>query len=276
MFSAAVDEWIGRPDSDVVDRLRELELERRRSDAEMAMLLAIATRRHVCSVDGHSSMSAWMRANFNWSNQEAGRFIQLSKAIDHVDGLGDGWMAGHFGMPQAQRLAKLNANPRVTAKLPEFTHLLLHNAEHLTYKDFAASVEHFETQADEDGAHDDRDDAIVNRSATVTNVAGTLHVRAFGGDPLETAEIVEIFARFEQAEFESDCAERRARHGDLADELDLPRTPAQRRHDALVKIFRAAGAHEGDVIGCEPLVNIVIDSTTWGRLLAAAGLAHRA
>jgi len=67
---------------------------------------------------------------------------------------------------------------------------------------------------------------------------------------------------------EQDWAEARERLGDAATALDLGRTPAQRRHDALIEMARSSKAHAG--IGPEPSVGttIVCDHDTYLTALA--------
>jgi len=67
---------------------------------------------------------------------------------------------------------------------------------------------------------------------------------------------------------QEDWAEARERLGDAATALDLARTPAQRRHDALIEMARSSKAHAG--IGPEPSVGttIVCDHDTYLTALA--------
>ncbi len=142
----------------------------------------------------------------------------------------------------------------------------------MPYPDFVTVVDHFVTQADERGGHDDRDAAVEGRQARAVEVGGTLDLRASGGDGLVTAEVLGILERFTEIEYRNDLEANRLAHGDLADGFSLPRTDRQRRYDAMIAIFRAA-ATAGDVgTAAEPLVNVVIDADTWGRMLLAAGL----
>lgn len=272
MFGELLDELIGLSDAELVARIEANELERRRTDAEMAAALAVAKERNLHGACGHRTMAAFCRARLNWSTSEAGRRLGVARAVNAVDGLGHEWVNGRFGWSQAVKLAIANANPRVAEQLREFAPHLLQHAEQMPYHDFAAVVDHFVAQADEDGAHDDRDAEVEGRTARVVGVGGSLDVRASGGDGLTAAEMVEIHARFTDIEFRADLEANRRRFGDLADGHPLPRTDRQRRFDALVAIFRtAAGAGE---VGspAEPLVNIVVDSSTWGRVVLEAGL----
>lgn len=275
MFSAVVDELVGLPDGEIGARIEQNELARRKGDAEMSALLAIAKARNLHGIDGHQSMTGYCRATLNWSTNEAGRRLGLARAVDEIPGLGDAWYDGQIGFPQAVKLSIANANARVAERLTEFAPPLLEHGEQMKYADFAEVVDHFVARADEDGAHDERDAAIEGRSARAVDVGGTLDLRASGGDGLETAEIIAILDRFTDLEFQQDVEANRLAHGDDADGFALPRTDRQRRFDALVAIFRTASAARTAGVEATPtefVVDIVIDAASWGRILLAAGL----
>ena len=117
--------------------------------------------------------------------------------------------------------------------------------------------------ADPDGA--DRDDEISHEKRRVSlhrNFDGSWsHEGQFG--PLQGATLEEILSYYEQAEFEADWAWARERFGDDACAADLPRTPAQRRADALVAMALAAASAPADGRRPEPCVSIVIDQETF-------------
>ncbi len=59
--------------SDLDERIRTNELERRRLDAEHSALIAVAEHRRLFDDDGHRSMSAYRRATLNCSSGETSR-----------------------------------------------------------------------------------------------------------------------------------------------------------------------------------------------------------
>ncbi len=63
MSADPVEELMGLDDAEVTERFRQLELRRRRDDAEMAALVTVADVRGVCAGDGHLSVKGWLRAN---------------------------------------------------------------------------------------------------------------------------------------------------------------------------------------------------------------------
>jgi hypothetical protein len=273
MFNELCEGLMELPDAALDARIREIELERRRLDAELAAAITIAQRRQLAAVDEHRTINAYLRATLNCSSGEATRLRSLARAVDHIDGFGDAWLAGRFGASQAVRFSDLYANRRVRNRLGEFAPILLNHAEQLPFVEFSACADRFVAGADPDGAHDTRDDAVDHRNAHVVDLGGTLDIAAHGGDGLTTAELIAIHQRFTEAEYRADVDARRAEHGDTADQHPLARTTAQHRFDALATIFRQAATAAGVGSTADPLVNIVIDADTWARLLAHAGLA---
>ena len=66
-----------------------------------------------------------------------------------------------------------------------------------------------------------------------------------------------MFDHFVEAEFHADVVQRSELHGENAPASLLPRTDAQRRFDALVKIFERAASMPADTVGPQLVFNIV-------------------
>jgi hypothetical protein len=273
MFSDLHERLVELPDQALDDRIREIALERRRLDAEFSAAISVAGHRQLGADDGHRTINSYLRATLNCSSTEASHLRSLARAVDEIDGLGEAWLAGRIGDSQVTRMAGLNSNRRVRDRLPEFAPMLLDNAEQLPYSDFCQCIDRFVARADQDGAHDGRDDAIEHRNAHVSDVGGMVDITAHGGDGLTTAELMAIHQRFAEAEYRADIEARRAEFGDTAEQHPLPRTAGQRRFDAVVAIFRQAACAEGLGTTGDSLVNVVVDAATWARVLTESGLA---
>jgi hypothetical protein len=264
-------------DTELDERLRTLELLRRRVDAEMALTVATVEQRRLYLADGHRSMKGYLRATCNSSNPDAAGHRRLAKAADGVPGLATALHSGRIGVAQAAAMARVYRNVRVRDRLVEFAAMLLELAERYCYDDFVIALARFEMLADTDGAHRTRDEQIEGRNAHVTTVGGELHLDATGGDPLVNDELEAIFRRFCEHEFRKDAADRRAEHGDDASGKPLARTAQQRSYDAFVDIMRRANAHLDTATdapaAANPLVNILCDQRTMALVLADAGLA---
>jgi hypothetical protein len=275
MIDSLVEELSGCSDCELDARVRAIELERRRLDAELAVTVAEIDRRGSYADDGHRSITAYLRATCNSSDADAKKLTRLAHATT-VPGLADALHEGRIGAAQAHELAAVHANRRVRDRLAEFAAMLLDHAERLSFVEFRTCVKRFVVLADLDGAHRDLDTTITNRHAHVVNLNGELHLHGGGGDPLINAELELIFRRFCELEYDADVAARRDQHGDDAELHQLPRTPAQRGYDALVALMRHAAANldaERPPRRADWLVNILIDHHTFAALLAAAGLA---
>ena len=258
---------MGLDNDSITARFRELELQRRRIEAEIAAVVAVAEARNVYGDDGHRSIKGWMRANANWSGVDV-------STIDGWCGCSNRarrwvmrcWPGTSVGA--GFELARARSNPRCGARLVEVVDLLLDNAEHLSFEDFRTVVRRWEHLADEDGTLADAETNHVNRTAGLHEVNGCVDLRASGGRPLDAAEMLGIFERFVEAEFRADVAARTELHGADAPVSLLPRTDAQRRFDALVTIFRTASSMPAGARAPEPVVNIVCDLETFETLLA--------
>lgn len=271
-----VEELLSSPDAALDERVRALELERRRIEAELALTVGEIERRRSYLDDGHRTVKSYLMATCNWSDAEAVRVARFAKGAARIPGLAEAVHAGHIGTPQANELAIAQSNRRVRERLPEFASMLIDLAERLPFREFRTCVKRFVTLADLDGTHRDLDESIANRRAHVVNLNGSLCLDAFGGDPLVNVEVEAIFRHFCDLEFDADVAARKAEHGDLAPHHPMPRTAAQRSYDAFVAIVRGAMANYQagrSAKQAEPLVNILIDQGLWSSMLAAAGLA---
>lgn len=272
VFEWMISQLMEFTNSELDERIRSSELELRRLEAEQAALIAVAEHRRLYADDEHWSINAYLRATLNCSSSEATRLRTLAKVVDGIDGVGDAWLTGRIGGSQVAQFVRLHGNRRIRGRVPEAAPMLLGQAEDLPHQDFVVCVDTFENQADEDGAHDARDDAVEHRAARVVDVGGTVDVSAHGGDGAVSVELIAIFERFCKVEFRADLETRQHQHGDDALLHPLPRPAGQRRFDALVSIFRTAANAQGVGSAADPLVNIVIDAASWSRLLADAGL----
>jgi hypothetical protein len=267
MFEAALSTVMDLTDSELSERFRELELQRRRAAAEMAAIVREGERRAIHTIDGHRTIRHWVRAQINCPMPEATRLRRLAIACDTTTELGDTLMNGHIGIAQADELARLATHPRVGDQYEPVAPQLLRHAEHLSYEEFRVVTRRFETLADLDGAERDDEVSHEHRTATIIELNGALDVRVTGGSGMVTAEVCGIFQQFLDAEFDADVAARTAEFGPDAPASLLPRTDAQRRFDAFCAIFRAAAVAPADGIAPRPVLNLLVGLDTYQRLI---------
>ena len=173
------------------------------------------------------------------------------------------YAAGEIGTAQVEELARVHANPRVRHLMPAAEALLLEDAQTSTFADFLVLVRAWRDYADQDGAADRARRAHDRRDFQMTEEfdGGWRAVGQTGTTQGSiTADLHEAFTR---AETEADWDKARADHGDAATIDDLPRTPGQRRADAWWAIGMAAIAHRPDGVNLDPVLNLVMDQTTF-------------
>jgi hypothetical protein len=258
MFAGLIEELMGLDEAAMVERFRELELRRRRDEAELAAVIAVVEVRQLWATDGNLSIKGWLRANANWSNADVGRQRRAARLCNDHPSVGDALLDGHIGVAQVHEMAKARANGRCGNELGRVVDQLTEHAEQLPFEDFRTVVRRWESLADADGAHRDAARSHEQRTASITEFDGGVELRASGGSPLTTAAIMTIFDRFVEAEFRADVEERTRLHGPDAPSSLLARTAAQRSFDALVAIFEQAASMPSDARRPEPVVNIVV------------------
>jgi hypothetical protein len=279
LYLELLDGFVGVPPRELNDRVGELELRRRALDAETAAGIHVAEMSGSFSMDGHRSMTGFLKAKFNWSGGQVAQWLKISRFVAVNTTVGDAWAAGRIGSDQVLVLQGLHANLRVRHVFDGLLPLLLLRAEQLLCKDFEITIADIVAQVDQDGTHVDRDTAVAHRSAHFHVNGAELDVSVIGGDPVTAAEIVAIFDLAVQHEFDTDVAARAAEFGDDAANHPLPRTAGQRRHDAFIRVTRAGGAAitENSQAGTRSIakvvVRVVIDEETFRQILADAGLA---
>jgi hypothetical protein len=138
-------------------------------------------------------------------------------------------------------------------------------AEMDSYLAFDAKVTEWVRRVDEDGTADVDERHHENRDTNLMQDFDGSWTLAGGCGSLDGTVLADIFSHFVDAETLADWEKTRAELGDAATVDDLPRTPGQRRFDALFTIFqRAASAVEAGG-GSQIVTNLVMDLETFER-----------
>jgi hypothetical protein len=249
---------------DAAALFQQLEAQRRALEAAMADVIGAAESAGHHSRDGHRSVTGWCRSLGRWSGGDSvarARTARLARA-DTV--FGAAMRAGQIGVAQCHLLAKAFANPRCGHQLSDVMPIMLEHAQKMCFDDFRTLVNRWEMLADTDGAHRDAAVTHARRTASINSIgtAGNLSAK---GCTSHTAAMAEILEHFTRAEWESDWAQARAEHG-AATTGHLRRTDAQRRFDALHRIFERAAGSPTDS-GPAVTIDYLIDHHTMSALL---------
>ncbi|CAN5904178.1 hypothetical protein BH23ACT2_BH23ACT2_22310 [soil metagenome] len=254
--------------ADASDLIGEVEHVGRRVRAAQVELVDQIDRQGLHRADGHASAKVLVRHVAGLSDAEAHRRASAARALRSLPAVREAFAVGDVGVCHVERIARAHANVRVRERLCGHDQALAAHARALGYRRFDGLVTDWVRRADEDGTRDASQRSHDNRDAKmVQDFDGSWRLTA-GCGSLQGAELYEILRWFTEAEFATDWAAARERHGDAATTGDLGRTDGQRRGDALYEIFQqAAGARAATPGGSQIVTNIVIDHATFEREL---------
>lgn len=223
-------------------------------------------------VDGHKTAKAALVHINRVPGAEAHGSLQTARALRRMPEVEAAYAAGRIPTASVRVIARVASNPRVEDLIDDVVdHIFAAQACEASHDDLASFVRDWERFADADGADQNRDHSHRRRNAALVrnDLSSAWHLRGEFGD-LEGASMSEVLAAYEHAEWLADRDAATAEHGPDVTPDQFPRTPAQRRADAMVAIFRRAAATPSDAQSPEPLVNIVVDQETLETELARA------
>ena len=251
------------PDAELA-AARRLEVLRRRLDHGTDRAAAHLDASAAFSIDGHRNVRCALKHLGRLSGAEAHGRTQTARILPDLPAVEAAYARGEIPTQHVRAIARVVANPRVRDFVPVADPVFAQQASTETYDDFCAWLRQWEALADADGAAQDAARSHERRCfAFVENAMDGSWTSQGHHGALQGAAMKELLDRYEDAEFHADWAEARAIHGHDARAELLRRTPAQRRADALLEIFRRAGAVSADARSPEPLVNIVVDQKTF-------------
>lgn len=248
---------------DLLVVVRDVEVISRRLDANMNRLLDQTDKSGAFVVDGHRSAKPCIKHLGRISGPEAHGRVQTARQLRDLPAVTTAFEAGLIPTEMVRAIARVAANPRVSSFLAVADPVFAELASDMTHDAFMDWIKRWEELADTDGAAEAADTSHQRRDARVwtNSIDGTTTLTSQHAG-IQGVVISEIFERFVAAEFEADLAWAREHLDDDFCIDDLPRTPAQRRADALLAVFRRAVTQPADARSPEPLVSIVIDQQT--------------
>lgn len=278
MFTELVTEPTAEPEGvqgddvqSLLDRLCAIEERRRRDEAEQAAVLAELDQRRAFAVDGHATMWGLLRSLVGWSDGECRTRMRVARLVAAYPEAGELLAEGLASVANIAEIARAFANPRCGHEIDEVIGTLFTEARRLEHDDFKRVVRHWEQLADVDGSHRDRAARHAARTAQLTVWDGVGHLVAQWGEA-DALVNREIFEQYVQAEWHTDWQATVEQHGDDACTALMPRSDAQRRADALTRIFADAASASPGSSGPATVVNVHVDHDTFTELLTHAGL----
>jgi len=259
----AVDEVLALDGDDLTDdELRAAMVELRRAQSRLAAavteLTATFDARRAWADDGSRNAADWLCHHAHRPRSEAASDVRVGRQLRGMSMVRAAWRAGDLSPAHARVLARLAGHPRAGGHFRDGEAVLVDHARRLRFDDFECATRYWLAAADPDGPERDRRrDHDLRRFSLDVGIDGVGHA---GGrmTPVGAATVGGALERIERQLFEADLAEARSRLGDAASAADLARTPAQRRHDALVEMAVRAVTAPPDGKRPAPLVTVMV------------------
>lgn len=254
---------------DAADLLVELRRDQARLAAVAASLVGVVDRGRPWAEAGFTSTAAWLAASDNTGLADARREVRLARRLASMPHTREALAAGDISEAHAHRLATLNA-PDTAGAFADAEAFLVGQARSMRWADFVKESEYWlrlaREPSDPDPDRADRDHRHVHLHA------GLRGTGLLSGEltPVCKATFGTELERLEQQLFERDWAEARARLGEAATISDLARTPAQRRHDALMEMAVRSATAPADGKRPRPLLSVHLGADRFARVCELA------
>ncbi len=219
-------------DAALLDVARNDELLRRRAEGLLIARLIEIERRRLYAVNGYTDVAGWGRGELRWEAVEARSRRNLAKLAVFVPEVIERLLDGRIGVAQAHLIGRLFKAPRVGRYVCDFIDTFFRHAAEMDYRGFEQYCRAWKLLVDQDGAKP----IDYDRSATCAFSDYEFRLTMLG-PAADGVKWDAMLQRFEQIEFEIDWASAKAQHGDAVCADLLPRTPAQRRYDALQNLL---------------------------------------
>jgi Domain of unknown function (DUF222)/HNH endonuclease len=253
-------------DTALTETVVELHRQQARLAAEATRLTAALDARRTWADDGSRSCGAWLAHRCRLPIGQARAQVWLGRRLRTMPATAEALAAGDISARHASVLASLAAG-RTAQFFARDEVMLIGLARTMGWAEFCRAVEYWRQCADPDGTEKDaaHDDAL-RRVHLSPGLRGTGHLDGLLTS-LGRATVASALGRIEQDLFDADWAAARAEYGDGATANHLTRTPAQRRHDALVEMARRAMTAPADGKRPQPLVTVLVGYETFrGRV----------
>jgi hypothetical protein len=239
----------------MAELLEELERAMRRLDFQFHRILRAFEARGDHVPLGYATAAQFARHRIGLSGRRASAAVKLSRDLAFVPDTSARWAAGDVDAERT-RIVLSARTDRTRVAFDESEGWLAEQAAVLDLRGLRIVVKRWKLKADPDSDEPERREA--ERDAHVSKTfQDTVVVDATLG-PLGGEVFRTVFDDLVEELFRADWADARRRLGREPSVLDLARTPAQRRADALV--LMAERAHAGDpssVVRSRPLLVVV-------------------
>jgi hypothetical protein len=249
-------------DHDLAEAMVALRRQQSRLAAAVSALTAAFDARRAWAEDGSRSAIDWIAVRARLPRVQVAGEVRDARRVRSMPATQAAWRAGAISSGHVRVLTGLAGHPRAGEHFAGGEALLVGEAGRVRFDDWQRLCAHWRDAADPDGPEQRRDrDQALRRFAIHPGVDGVGHADGYL-TPLAAATVGEALARIERELFDADWAAAKQVHGDATSPAHLARTPAQRRHDALVEMAERAASAPAEGRRPAPLVNVMVDHAT--------------
>jgi hypothetical protein len=235
---------------------------------EVARLECVAARQAVAFDDapewlqaGAEKSPCWVAAKQRCRLRDARRRLRLGAAVRDMPVTAAAWEAGDIGAEHVDVLVSART-PRLAEAFARDEQVLVDHARKLPFRKFAQEVEYWVQLVDPDDAEAkakaQRDDRELYHSQSFQG----LWFGKWTLDPIAGEIVQNELRRIDQELFARDWAAAKDRLGREPSVMDLDRTPAQRRADALVEMATRSATAPKNGRRTAPLFTALVDYPT--------------
>lgn len=253
-------------DGVTADELTEAVLEaqrlRGRLDVAEARVLARWDAARVWRGDGAVTAASWLAQRLRLPLAVARQRLRHARALRSLPAVEAAWRSGDLDRSHVTTL--LGVRTARTAEAFDAGHEeLLEVARSQPFAGFKARCDLFELLADPDGAEQKADEGRAARELHLSQTFGGMWFCRGTFDPVSGEIVASTLRIIEQELFEADWAAAKERLGREPMAMELDRTPAQRRADALVEMATRARSAPDGARRPAPLFTVVVGLETF-------------
>jgi hypothetical protein len=248
-------------DAELTDAVLQCQRLRGALEAAEARVLARWDARRVWRADGAKNAAGWLACRERLPIQTARQRMRHARALRTLPDIEAAWANGEIDRTHVTTLLAA-CTPRTKDAFATEHKDLLDSARTEWFRSFKRHCDIWEATVDPDGAEQDADDDYAAREVHLSQSFGGMWFGRATLDPISGTIVHGTLALIERQLFDTDWARAKQRLGREPTVLELDRTPAQRRADALVEMaIRARTAPPGGRRPA-PLFTVLVDYPT--------------
>jgi Domain of unknown function (DUF222) len=248
--------------NELSDAVLEMQRLRSRLEATEARVLARWDADRVWQSSGAKTGAAWLSCQQRIPIQTARQRIRHARALRTLPEVEAAWSAGEIDRTHLITMLGVRT-PRTKGAFETDHKTLLDSARTKGFADFKRHCDMWEATVDPDGAEQGAESDRAAREVHLSQSFGGMWFGRTTLDPVSGEIVHGTLAAIERELFDADWAEARERLGRDPMVMELQRTPAQRRADALVEMaIRARTAPPGGRRPA-PLFTVLVDYDTF-------------